>query len=126
MNIHHIGVVVKNINNSILLYSNMGYSFHQSIVFDYFQNNQIALMRSVFSPTIELIEPINERSTVYKFKEGYHHICYEAEAGEDIVKKFKMMGIGKIFMKPINAPAFNNRSVVFAYLKNNTLVEFIL
>lgn len=73
-----------------------------------------------------LLEPINELSSIYNFRDGYHHICYEAEQGEDIVQLFKTMKIGKIFTKPIIAPALSGREVVFACLQNGTFVEFIV
>ena len=104
----------------------MGYILDGDIINDNVQNNRIAFLRCDFSPRIELIEPIDENSSIYNFKESYHHICYEVEPGEDITPKFKSMRIGKIFTKPIIAPALDNREVVFACLQNGTFVEFIL
>lgn len=104
----------------------MGYKLKEETVIDSIQNNLIAILKSEFFPDIELIEPIDENSSIYNFKVGYHHICYEAELGEDIIQKFKSMRIGKIFTKPIIAPALDNREVVFACLQNGTFVEFIL
>ncbi len=126
MRINHIGVIVKDINKNISIYFNMGYYLQGPIKYDHIQCNQVAFMVSNFSPNIELIEPTDERSSIYNFKFGYHHICYEAELGEDIIKNFKSMRIGKIFTKPIIAPALDNREVVFACLQNGTFVEFIL
>lgn len=126
MTVNHIGIIVGDIEKSIEIYSRMGYDLKDKIVFDYNQNNKIALMYSDISPNIELIEPIDELSSIYNFNIGYHHICYEAEFGEDIVQIFKAMKIGKIFTKPILAPVFDNREVVFACLQNGTFIEFIL
>lgn len=126
MRINHIGVIVKDINKNISIYLNMGYYLQDFIKYDHIQGNRIAFMVSDYSPNIELIEPIDEHSSIYNFKFGYHHICYEATPGEDIIQKFKSMRIGKIFTKPIIAPALDNREVVFACLQNGTFVEFIL
>ena len=126
MRIKHIGIIVNDIEKSIALYIKMGYELRKPIVFDYIQNNQVAIMESDILPNIELIEPINEDSSVANFKEGYHHICYEAEFEENIIQMFQKMKIGKIFTKPIVAPALDNCEVVFACLQNGTLVEFIL
>lgn len=123
---HHIGIIVRNIEKSIKIYSEMGYKLKGNVVLDYNQNNRIAFMYSDFSPAIELIQPINELSSIYNFRDGYHHICYETEWGEDIVQIFKAIKIGKIFTKPIIAPALNNREAVFACLQNGTFIEFIL
>lgn len=126
MKLHHIGILIKDISKAITLYSKIGYILDGNVTIDDIQNNRIAFLYCDFSPLIELIEPIDENSSIYNFKEGYHHICYEAEPGEDIIQKFKTMKIGKIFTKPIIAPALDNREVVFACLQNGTFVEFIL
>lgn len=126
MKVHHIGVITKNLKRSIQIYCCLGYVIRDKIFEDKRQWNCVVLMTANFSPYIELIEPINEMSSIYNFDEGYHHICYEAEPGEDIIQKFKAMKVGKIFTKPIIAPALDNREVVFAYLQNGTFVEFIL
>lgn len=126
LRLHHIGIIVRDIEKNIKVYSKLGYQLNKNIISDYSQNNRIAFMCSDFSTAIELIEPINELSSIYNFREGYHHICYEAEQGEDIVQLFKTMKIGKIFTKPIIAPALGNQEVVFACLQNGTFIEFIL
>ena len=126
MVLNHLGIITSNLKQGIIIYSKMGYKLKEETVIDSIQNNLIAFLKSDFFPDIELIEPIDENSSVYNFKRGYHHICYEAEPGEDIIQKFKSMRIGKIFTKPIIAPALDNREVVFACLQNGTFVEFIL
>ena len=125
LKINHIGIIVKNIGRSKDIYMSLGYNI-SSYVVDKNQHNNIIILNSEFAPSIELIEPIDEDSSVYNFREGYHHLCYEAEPGEDIIQKFKSMKIGKIFTSPIVAPALDNRKVVFACLQNGTFVEFIL
>lgn len=126
MKLNHIGIVTKKLEKNIELYLSLGYLLRDNIVHDMVQMNRIATMSAEFSPTIELIEPLDRTSSIYNFKEGYHHICYEAEPGEDIIQKFKNLKIGKIFTQPIAAPALNNRKVVFACLQNGTFIEFIL
>lgn len=125
--IHHIGIIVRDITKSIFIYQKLGYQIISSIIFDHVQQNKICFMGfNGQMLKIELIEPTNEESSVYNSPIGYHHICYEAEQGEDIIQLFKAMKIGKIFTKPIIAPALDNRKVVFACLQNGTFVEFIL
>ena len=104
----------------------LGYNTSSRVMTDENQHNNIIILNSEFAPNIELIEALTEESSVYNFSEGYHHICYEAEPGEDIIQKFKDMKIGKVFTQPIVAPALNNRKVVFACLQNGTFIEFIL
>lgn len=127
MRMHHIGIIVKDLEKNIELYLKFGYKIISDVVIDQIQNNRVVFFRSGDgSQTVELIKSVDKSSSVYNYKGGYHHICYEAEPGEDIIQKFKEMKIGKIFTKPIIAPALDNREVVFACLQNGTLIEFIL
>ena len=125
MKIHHVGIKVTNLEKNIELYSKLGYRQVSQIMEDEIQNNRIVFVKNQFLNT-ELIEPVNEKSSVFHFKEGYHHICYEAEYDEDIIKDFKEAKIGRIFTNPILAPALNNRKVVFACLQNGTFIELVL
>ena len=125
MKVHHIGIKVSKLEKNIELYTKLGYHQVSPIMVDEIQNNRIVFLQNQ-SLSAELIEPINEKSSIYHFKEGYHHICYEAEYDEDIVKTFKEAKIGKIFTKPILAPALENRKVVFACLQNGMFVELVI
>ena len=126
MIIHHIGIIVKNVYKAIELYERIGYKLVQGVFLDTVQNNQVAFLESSSLVKIELISAIDNTSSIYNFKEGYHHICYEAEFNEDIIKKFKEAKIGKIFTTPIVASAIDNRKVVFACLQNGTFIELII
>lgn len=126
MKVNHIGVITSDLSKSIRMYSKMGYVLAGDIVRDQIQNNYIAFMNAPFPPNIELIMPMNENSSVYNFKDGYHHICYETEGSTSIIAEFKKMKVGKIFTLPLVAPALANQQVVFAYLQNGTFVELIL
>lgn len=125
MKANHIGIISNDIQRDKEIYKKIGYSVIVDIM-DNNQNNWITILRAKNSIDIELVMAINENSSVHNTRNGYHHICYEADPGEDIIQKFKSMKIGKIFTSPIVAPAFDNRKVVFACLQNGTFVEFIL
>lgn len=126
MYIHHIGVITKDINKSINIYLKLNYKIIKGIVYDQVQNNNILLLTDQNNNMIELIEPLNEKSSIYNFNEGYHHICYEVHNKENFKENFKKLKIGKIFTPYISAPAFDNRKVLFACLNDNSFVEFIL
>ena len=126
MRIHHIGIIVSDLNKSVSIYTRLGFVLFDCIKEDVIQNNRVAIMKAKFSPFVELIEPVGKSSSVFNFKDGYHHICYEVDLDDDITKEFKKMKIGKIFTPPIIAPALNNRKVVFACLRSGEFVEFIL
>ena len=94
---------------------------------DIVQNNRVIFLTSADkSQTIELIEPIDENSTVHNFRDGYHHICYDVSSIPDFISRFKSMKIGKIFTQQMIAPAIDSHEIVFALLHNGTFVEFII
>ena len=125
MKIHHLGIVVKNIEESIRIFRILGYELLSPIIEDSVQNNRIAFLRQKESEELmELIEALNCSSSVLNFEYGLHHLCFEVDKTE-LYEKFKEARIGKIFTKPIIAPAINDRTVVFAYLRNGLFVEFL-
>lgn len=124
MTIHHLGIIVKDLDKNISIYKKLEYDQISDIIVDHIQQNKVIFLQNK-NQTIELIEPLNEKSSIYHFKEGYHHICYEVDDRETFLSDFKQLKIGKIFTKPMLAPAISNREIVFACLTNGTLVEFL-
>lgn len=125
MRIHHTGIITRNINDSIRIYEKLGYTLLKCMRDDV-QNNNVAFLINQDSFMIELIEPIDSSSTVYNSPNGYHHMCYETNWGDDYLRVFQKLKIGKVFTKPFVAPAIDNRKVVFSCLKNGTIIEFIV
>ncbi len=124
---HHIGIVVKKMEASQRIFEQLGYKVHSEVITDEYQHNKILFLENDETfQKIELIEALDELSTIKNFKPGLHHICYEVDETENFRKIFKEMCIGKIFTRDLMAPALGNRCVVFAYLKNGMFVEFIL
>ena len=125
MKVHHTGIIVKDLEKNMTLYTKLGYDQISNIIVDNIQQNKLVFLQNQ-NQTIELIEPLNEKSSIYHFKEGYHHICYEIDSPNTFLHDFKQLKIGKIFTKPIPAPAIDNRKVMFACLKNGMFVEFLI
>ena len=123
MTVHHTGLIVKNLDKNIDLYKKLGFLPISDIVVDNVQQNKVVFLQNQ-KHKIELIEPLNEKSSIYHFKEGYHHICYEIDSNT-FLHDFKQLKIGKIFTKPMQAPAIDGREIVFACLTNGTFVEFL-
>lgn len=127
MKIHHIGIIVKDIEKNIIIYEKLGYIKISDIILDTNQNIKIVFIKNdASSQILELIESLDETSSIYHFKDGYHHICYEAYPKENFIHEFKKLKIGKIFTNPIKALAIDNRDVIFACLQNGTFIEFLL
>ncbi|HCL01601.1 MAG TPA: hypothetical protein DHW61_04165 [Lachnoclostridium phytofermentans] len=127
MKIHHTGIIVDDLKKNIEIFRALGYSISTDIVVDDIQHLRICFMRSQDgTQIIELIESNGDTSSIHNFKNGYHHVCYDVSECDDFIGYFKKMKIGKIFTKPIIAPALHGRQVIFACLNNGMFVEFIL
>lgn len=126
MKLHHIGIIVKDIEKSIKIYSEMGYIQTGEVVIDEIQNNRVVFMEHPQASLVEFVEPIDSSSSISNFKVGYHHLCFEEEKNENIRDYFGKARIGKIFTKPMIAPALDYREIIFAYLRNGTLIEIVL
>lgn len=110
----------------IKLYNALGFEELGNIIIDNVQNNTIQILcNRRDSPLIELIKANDETSSIYNFKPGLHHICYEIDDLFNYKKVFKTKKIGKIFTEPITSIAWNNRKVMFACLLDGSFIEFI-
>lgn len=127
LTIHHLGIIVKDIDKNIDFYEKLGYTCSSELIVDTIQKNNIIFLKSPDKmQELELIEPLNQDSSTYNFKPSYHHICYDVSNIPDFQEYFNKLRIGKIFSKRIVAPALNGREIVFALLNNGLFVEFIL
>ena len=126
MKTHHVGIIVDSIEKDTELYKKLGYQQIGEPVNDMNQFNRILfLTNSLDGSRIELIEALDDRSSVINLPQGYAHICYETEDLDAAIEDLKREKIGVVFTKILVAPAIDNRSVVFAYLKNKTIIEFV-
>ena len=126
MKLHHTGIITSDVEKSIDIYKKLGYKQSSEIFIDENQYLKIVFLKNDDAQTIELIESLGEMSTVHNSKNGLHHICYDVSDLCGFIDYFKTLKIGKIFSKPIIAPAIDNRPVVFALLRDNTFIEFII
>lgn len=125
MKLNHIGIVVSSIEKEKIYYEFLGYT-QTKYIEDDVQNNYLCFMQNVATgEVIELIEPMNESSTVYNLPKGLAHMCYETEDIEESIKQFKEKKIGIVFTNKIIAKAFDNNFVVFLYLRNKTVIELV-
>lgn len=119
--IEHIGIVVEDIEKSINIFVNLGFQKLNDICIDQIQNNKLQILQDANGNKIELIQPLNEKSTVINAKVGIHHIAIINQGGIPR-EKIQDNKIGKIFSKKIMAPLFDNRTVEFAYIPNNNII----
>lgn len=126
MRLHHIGYVVKDIDQY-----EKGLIIEKKVkeLFDPVQNSKMALYSNFSDSFIELIQPLTTDAFTYNFLQksggGYHHLCYEVASQQemkDIVALQKMIMV----KGPIPAILFDNREVWFYYSRNKQVVEFVI
>ena len=132
MKIHHIGIVVKNINSSLEHYesTNLGKRIGSKIS-DPLQevNVQFLLMDGNRSEKlyIELIEPIDESSHINSFLKrggGLNHLCFEVKNHKRAMKSLLKDG-ARLISGPKPAVAFNGLNICFFLNKDMTIIELI-
>jgi methylmalonyl-CoA/ethylmalonyl-CoA epimerase len=101
--IHHVGVVVKNIEEALDLYvTTMG--FKSSKIMTSREDGIKTVLVSLGEVTLELMEPIDPQGGVQKFLEtrgeGIHHISLEVDDIEQERKWFESKNLQLIDKKP--------------------------
>ena len=128
MKLHHIGIVVENIQKSLgdlTKYLDFESTTMPSLVGSQKVNICFLKTNNVY---IELIEPIKDDSPVKKFSElggGFHHLCFEVENIVEEIEKMKNNG-ARIIVEPTKG--FEGRLIAFVLLDmkntNCNLIEF--
>jgi len=126
LKLHHIGYVVDNISS---FEKHLLFGKEVKKIFDPVQNSQMALYNNFSDSFIELIQPLNDKSFTYNYLQkngnGYHHLCYEISAHEELKQIAKEQKL--IMVKgPLPAILFDNREVWFYYTLNKQIVEFVI
>jgi len=127
MKLHHIGIVVPNIQNSLgeltkyLHFENIGIPTHigsQKVNVCFLKCGEINL---------ELIEPAEKDSPVLSFLKdggGYHHLCFEVKDIHKEIDKLVKKG-ARLIVKPVKG--FEDRLIAFLILNmkntNCNLIE---
>jgi len=126
MKVHHIGYAVKEIDEAVKKFRDLGYVVEDKIedesrkvVIAFARNNDVL---------VELVAPMGEGSPVDGIldKNGAapYHICYEVHNIEEACKELKKEG-WTVLIKPAPAPAINGALVVFLYNRIVGLIELV-
>jgi len=131
--LHHIGVVTDDLEREMAAYKFLGYEPSASdspqgesvILEDEIQRNRLAFLRHGLSgETIELIEPMDSRSSVASAQKGLAHLCYEVVGLDDVLAEIKQKRLGLVFTPPMFAPGLGNGRIAFVYFKGGAVIEF--
>jgi methylmalonyl-CoA/ethylmalonyl-CoA epimerase len=124
---HHIGYVTNSIADTSALYVSIGYCM-SNIVVDSIQQVKVCFLSKDNSPRIELVEPIDENSSVNKLlkKNGVspYHLCYEVENINDAFEVLIEMGYTPLF-RPVEAVALGNKQICYLYKKETGFIEIV-
>ncbi len=127
MKLHHIGIVVKNIQESLGELGKFLDFKETSIPIEVKSQKVNVCFLKTSDVYIELIEPIENDSPVKTFSEsggGFHHLCFEVE---DIFKEIKRMADdgARVIVEPTKG--FEDRLIAFVLLNlkntNCNLIE---
>jgi len=127
MKIHHIGIIVKKIQDSLgefLKFIDFDETTIPTLIGT--QKVNVCFMK-LGEFRIELIEPVGDNSPVKKFLEkggGFHHICFEVENLSEAIDEMIKKG-GRLMVPPVKG--FEERQTAFIFLNmkksNCNLIE---
>jgi len=116
MKLHHIGIVVPKIKESIGEITNyIKFETISTTIPVQSQKVNICFLK-IGEPFLELIEPVEKDSPVYDFAKnggGIHHLCFEVSNIHDQLKNMEQKG-ATVLVKPVIG--FDNRLIAFVDL----------
>tara|TARA_B100001540_G_C15184735_1_gene363662 strand:- start:8 stop:412 length:405 start_codon:yes stop_codon:yes gene_type:complete len=127
MKLHHVGIVVSNIQESLGALTNF-LEFEETTVPTLIESQKVNVCFLKTSDIfLELIEPANNDSPVKNFSNsggGFHHLCFEVEDISKALETMRKNG-ARIIVEPTNG--FENRQIAFVLLNmkntNCNLIE---
>ena len=128
MRLHHIGIVVPRIQESLgELTRYMKFETISLPALIESQKVNVCFLK-IGEPYLELIEPASDNSPISNFLNkggGFHHICFEVKDIHEKVEEFKSKG-ARVLVEPVKG--FEGRLISFVLLNmKNTkcnLIEF--
>lgn len=127
--LHHIGVVVRDMEKARLLYIQLGYQCSETIC-DLLQNVFLAFCESKKGPAVELVAPVDETSPctpfLNKIGPGTYHTCYSCSSIQMSLSILDQLGLRYfIVSEPKPARLFNDQKVIFLLFASTGLIELI-
>jgi methylmalonyl-CoA/ethylmalonyl-CoA epimerase len=130
MKLHHIGKVVKDLDEAQAYYQDtFGLKQVGKRIVDPIQQVEVVLIETGFGedPTIELIRPIGDKSPVARFLAktggGLHHLSFEVDNIHQAIKDMEAKG-AKALGEVVPSAAHKSPSV-WLYTRSRELIELI-
>ena len=129
LKLHHIGIVVQNINESLGEISNF-LSFESTSLPTIIGSQKVNIcFLKTNNVYIELIEPTEENSPITNFAKeggGFHHLCFEVDDIQQEIDKMVKNG-AHVVVSPVKG--FDDRLIAFLMLNlkktNCKLIELV-
>ncbi len=127
--LNHVGIAVPDIEDAMETYRTLYGATDITIPFDMPEQGVKVCFVNLPNSQIELIEPLNEASPIWKFieknpKGGQHHVCFEVEEIHAAVAAMKERGATVLGEPRIGA---HGTPIVFVHPKNSNgvLIELM-
>ena len=130
MKLHHVGIVVDDIESGIQRYRALfGFNPVTEVVDDPIQKVSVVLLSGpeADSVPIELIAPLTDDSPVSNILKGnvrLYHLCFLVEDIEEALKNFRSHG-AIIISGPVPADLFEGKRIAFVYTPDKFVVELL-
>ena len=119
MNIDHVGVVVRSLEQEITVWERtFGYTKMTEPVTNTRQKVRVVFLQKAGSMPVKLVEPTDQSSPVAALAArggGLHHICFKADNMEQALQHIEREG-GRVIVPPQPGEAFENEPIAFVYL----------
>lgn len=124
---HHIGLLVENIEKSIVNYSQLFGKSNISEVFEVHPHKvKVCFVEMATSGYIELVEPVGDDSVVSKLlkkKVSYYHIGYRVSHISSVVGRLEALNYKA--MEYFSSEAFGGKKCIFLFSPEAHLIELI-
>lgn len=128
MNIDHLGIVVKSIEEGISYWEKVfGYKQMTEIVINTRQKVKVVFLTKENSLLIKLIEPTDDTSPIYKVAMkggGLHHLGFFCNDINQEITRLKSLGL-RVITKPQPGEAFENNQIAFLLGNQALNIELI-
>ena len=128
MKIHHIGYLVDDIEAAASEFEKLGYSKTDEIVEDAARKIYILFLGNG-AYTIELVQPADAASPVYKLRKKHrnspYHICYETDDLPKTIEQMVNFHHYILLQPPEKAPAIVGSTVAFLVSREMGMIELL-
>ncbi len=125
--VHHIGYLVKNIENSLNAFEMLGYQKTYGPVYDSYRDIDVVFLKKD-GYIVELISPSSEQSVVSNllktYKNAPYHICYKSDTFTEDLGRLEKKGFIR-FDGPSPVSVLGGKKTCFLFNMNIGMIELL-